>query len=113
MGGSQGGGVGSLGVTSSLMSVSTAVFSASLRQMLSRGLSLLLVMATGDLSTQHSPGLPWEAMAQLSCCCCCCLAFLPTLLPLFGLLSPFHQLLFRHRTSLPTHTHSSEPREGF
>lgn len=44
-------------VTSSLMSVSTAVFSASLRQMPSRGLSLL-VAAAGGLSVEHSPGLP-------------------------------------------------------
>lgn len=46
-------------VTSSLMSVSTAVFSDSLRQMLSRGFSLLLVTAAGVLSMEHNPGLPW------------------------------------------------------
>lgn len=46
-------------VTSSLISVSTADFSDSLRQMLSRGFSLLLVTAVGVLSREHNPGLPW------------------------------------------------------
>lgn len=44
-------------VTSSLMSVSTAAFSDSLRQMPARGLSLLLML--GHLSMEHSPGLSW------------------------------------------------------
>lgn len=44
-------------VTSSLMSVSTAAFSDSLRQMPARGLSLLLTL--GHLSMEHSPGLSW------------------------------------------------------
>lgn len=44
-------------VTSSLMSVSTAAFSDSLRQIPARGLSLLPTL--GHLSVEHSPGLSW------------------------------------------------------
>lgn len=90
-------------VTSSRMSVSTAVFSHSLRQMLSKGLSLLLtlVMAGGDLSMEHGPGLPCgeQPFGMLQ-------GFhLP-----FGMLSPCTSLCAG--TEHPAHANSSEPAPG-
>lgn len=59
-------------VTSSRMSVSTAAFSEAFRQMLSKGLSLLLplVMAGGGLSARHSPGWPCRGITQLGVVLC-------------------------------------------
>lgn len=94
------------------MSVRTAVFSDSLRQMPSRGLSLLLtpVTAAGGLSMEHIPGLPWGKGGSHPAGMPRGFSFHPAS-PVWGVLP-----LFRHRTPHP-HTPTaqrppSDPRQS-